>query len=147
MNDYERVSEKDLQDEGYFKNILPEWFGQEEETAVIEEEPLPETPESLTALDAHMNEQITDSYVRERTVCLCEEQCGFAGACMSGQEYDDEIYEDCFSEPAREEDEDEDDDHKLDWEFIQEMRTFESDLLDDAYDWARSSEDGWYYRE
>jgi len=146
MNDYERIMEQDLQDEGYFKTILPEWFGREEESVVVEEEPLPEPPESLLALDAHLNGHVTDEYVRERTVCPCEEHCGFAGACVSADEYDDFSPEDYFPEPEEPED-DEDEDHQRDWEFIREILSRESDILDDAYDWARSNEDGWYYRD
>ncbi len=146
MNEYERIIEHDLQDEGYFKNIVPAWFGQEEESVVVEEEPLPEPPESLLALDAHMNGHVTDEYVRERTVCPCEEHCGFAGACVSPEDYDDFYNEDYSLEPVEEED-DKDEEQDLDWERIEDMVRIIFECYDDADGWARSNEDGWYYRD
>jgi len=45
--------------------------------------------------------------------------------------------EDAEAEEAEEE--------NIDWEYVDEMRRINTDALDDADDWARSNEEGWYY--
>lgn len=154
LKTYAEQTDHDFQDEGYFKNIVPEWLGQEEDTGeggIMVPEQIQQTDEEIPPIEdtADVEELAQEQDAEPDDDCEDNEECDFAedreeaDPDEESEHYEaEDIYFDdtaYLMEEFQERFEDGSIDEE-DWLIAQEY-------MEEAGCWARSDDAGWFYED
>jgi len=146
---YAEAVDRDFQDNNYFKNILPEWLGQEEDACTTGDDTAGDVPPEIRLLDRQLD--AADPDMNDTAVTAeSEEACFDAGPGLTEDEETcpgEEESMDCGAYGPGDYSGDFDFDEYDDSEYESEMDLIDEDIFSYSDDWARSEDTGWFYED